>query len=78
MKAIASAVDKKVAEKMKAMENENAIAGETEAYIMSIFKKMQGGNGQAQISNVAVSPSASAPTASTLKGILKRVKNGQK
>jgi hypothetical protein len=41
-KAIASAVDKKVAEKLKSMEQEKASEGATEAYIMSIVEKMTG------------------------------------
>jgi hypothetical protein len=38
-KAIASAVDKKVAEKLKSMEQERASEGATGAYIMSIVEK---------------------------------------
>ena len=70
-KAIASAVEKQVAVKMKAIEKEKAKGDETEAYIMSIIKKYSAGNNEkAKVSNTtAVAPPP------TLKGILKRVKN---
>jgi chorismate mutase len=79
-KAIASAVEKKVAEKMKAMEQEKTNGDEAEAYIMSIFKKFSAANkaGQGQISDVTVEPGTSTSasvTAPTLKSILKRAKN---
>jgi hypothetical protein len=74
-KAIASAVEKKVAERMKSMAQEKANEGETEAYIMSIFEKYNGGKGKkAQISDVEASTSVSAPS---LKSILKRAQNGK-
>jgi hypothetical protein len=74
-KAMASAVEKKVAEKMKSMEQEKANEGATEAYIMSIFKKLNHGGDKVQISDVEVSPGASAPS---LKSIIKRAQNGKK
>jgi hypothetical protein len=75
-KAIASAVDKKVAEKMKSMEQDKANDGAVEAYIMSILEKSKGGQGgKAQISDVAASSSVSVPS---LKSILKRVQNGKR
>jgi hypothetical protein len=70
-KAIASAVEKKVAEKMKAMEKEKTNGDETEAYIMSIIKKYSTGKTE----SVQVSTTEAEPTAPTLKSILKRVKN---
>jgi hypothetical protein len=76
-KAIASAVEKKVAEKMKAMEQEKANGEETEAYIMSIFQKFSGKAGKkVQISDATVdaTPTAATPT---LKNIIKRAKNAQ-
>jgi hypothetical protein len=74
-KAIASAVEKKVAERMKSMAQEKANEGETEAYIMSIFEKYNGCKGKkAQISDVEASTSVSAPS---LKSILKRAQNGK-
>jgi chorismate mutase len=77
-KAIASAVEKKVAEKMKAMEQEKTNGDEAEAYIMSIFKKFSAASkaGQGQIYDVTVEPTSTASvTAPTLKSILKRAKN---
>jgi hypothetical protein len=74
-KAIASAVEKKLAERMKSMEEEKANEGVTEAYIMSIFEKYNGGKGKkAQISDVEASTSVSAPS---LKSIVKRAQNGK-
>jgi hypothetical protein len=73
-KAIASAVEKKVAETMKSLEQEKANKGETEAYMMSLIDKCKNGtSGRAKISDVAASPSASAPS---LKSIMKHAKNG--
>jgi hypothetical protein len=74
-KAMASAVEKKVAERMKSMEQDKANEGVTEAYIMSIFDKCKGGTGgKAQISDVAAFSSVSVPT---LKSIVKRAQNGK-
>jgi hypothetical protein len=72
-KAIASAVEKKVAEKMKAMEDKKTNGDEAEAYIMSIFQKYSGQATNATISDVAAKPA----TTPTLKSILKRVKNSK-
>jgi hypothetical protein len=78
-KAIASAVDKKVNERMKALDKKTKEGTETEAYIMSLFEKFNGGK-KVTISDVKVSEPANstAPASSgpTLKTILKRSKNG--
>jgi hypothetical protein len=78
-KAIASAVEKKVAEKLKAMEQEKANGDEAEAFIMSVFKKFGAGkDGKVQISDAtATADPAPIPTAPTLKSILKRAKNSK-
>jgi hypothetical protein len=71
-KAIASAVEKKVAETMKSLDKEKAKKGEAEAFIMALFDKHKSGaSGTAKISDTVASPSVPAPT---LKGILKHVK----
>jgi hypothetical protein len=69
-KAIASAVTKQVAEKMKAVEQAKTNGDEAEAYIMSLFKKF---SGKASISDVTVE--TPAPVPSNLKHIIKRAKN---
>jgi hypothetical protein len=69
-KAIASAVTKQVAEKMKAVEQAKTNGDEAEAYIMSIFKKM---SAKATVSDVSAERPAAVP--SSLKGIMKRAKN---
>ena len=72
---IASAVEKKVAEKMKAMEQHKTNEGATEAYIMSIFEKFKTGTGgKAKISDVQASATVSAPS---LKGIVQRARNSK-
>jgi predicted DNA-binding WGR domain protein len=78
-KAIASAVEKKVAEKMKAMEQEKTEETVTEAYIMSLFQKFATGKaGKVQIGDTTVAPATpSTATALTLKSIVKRAKNAQ-
>jgi hypothetical protein len=60
-KAIASTVEKKVAEKLKAMEQEKASGEEAEAFIMSVVKKCSKGKdgGKALISYVTVDPAPS-------------------
>jgi hypothetical protein len=76
-KAIASAVGKKVAEKLKAMEQEKNDDSKTEAYIMSLFQKFATGKaGKLQISDATVAPTP-AETAPSLKSILKRAKNAK-
>jgi hypothetical protein len=73
-KAIASAVEKKVAERMKSMEQDKASEGLTEAYIMSILEKFKNGaDGKGQVSDVKASNGLSAPS---LKSIIKRAQNG--
>ena len=68
-KAIAAAVDKKVDEKIKAMEKDKTDDAESEAYIMSLFKKY---HSKVTISEVkATSPTTPAP----LKSLLRRAKN---
>jgi hypothetical protein len=77
-KAIASAVEKKVAEKMKEMEQAKSNETDTEAYIMSIIQKCtKGTNGKVRIAdvNADVASAPSIPTAATLKSIVKRSKN---
>jgi hypothetical protein len=70
-KAITSAVNKLVEEKMKAIETEKTNGNEAEAYIMSLFKKFAGG--KAVISDV--NAAATAPVPQTLRSIVKRAKN---
>jgi hypothetical protein len=72
-KAVASAVEKKAVEKMKAMELEKTKGEQAEACVMSIFKKMA--NGKVQISDVNVETQPATPTAPALKSILKQAKN---
>ena len=77
-KVIAAAVEKKVAEKMKAMEQDKANGNEAEAYIMSIFQKYSAGKtGKAQISEATAEPTPS-PSAPSLKSIIRRAKNPSK
>jgi hypothetical protein len=71
-KAIASAVEKKVEEKLKAMEQERTEEGDTEAYVMSLINKCVGKAGKGQVSQVNVEPTPQLPT---LKSILKRAKS---
>jgi hypothetical protein len=74
-KAVASAAEKKVEEKMKAFEKERTDGDDTEACVMSIFKKHGIGKGvTAQISDAAADPTP-GPASPPLKSILKRVKN---
>jgi hypothetical protein len=74
-KAIAFAVEKKVAEKMKAIEKERTDGDDTEACIMSIFKKYGIGEGATAHISTATADPTPAPPAPSLKSILKRVKN---
>jgi len=80
-KAIASAVEKKVGEKMEAMEKEKISGNETEAYIMSLFQKFAtaGNTKKVKISDVTTSeptPAPPPPPTPTLKSIIERAKNG--
>jgi hypothetical protein len=75
-KAIAAAVEKKVAEKMQAIENDKKSGDEATAFIMSVVQKHAKGNdGKALISGVNTVVPAFLPTGPMLKSILKRVKN---
>ena len=79
MKAVASAVEKKVAEKMKAMEQAKTNEGETEACIMSIVQKLSAGkSGKGEVSGVSVGSAAIAPAPTpALKSILSRAQNAK-
>jgi hypothetical protein len=74
-KAMASAVEKKVAERMKSLEKEKESAGEAEAFIMSIVKKMKTTNISDTFTKPA--PAAADPRSSvpSLKSIMKQAKN---
>ena len=75
--AIAAAVEKKVAEKMKAMDKEKSNGDDTEAYIMSIFQKFAATKDKkGQISATTVEPTH-IKTAPTLKSIIKPAKNAK-
>ena len=67
-KAIASAVTKQVAEKMKDIDKEKNNEDEVESYIMSVIKKC---SGKATVSDA----SAGTSVPPSLKGIIKRAKN---
>ena len=68
-KAIASAVEKKVAEKMKALKKAKSDDDKTESYIMSIIKKAAQGSKAVKIGDTtAITPS--------LQSIIKRARNG--
>jgi hypothetical protein len=74
-KAIASAVENKVTEKMKATEQDKTSGDETEAYIMSIVKRCAAAKaGKVQISDATVEPTP-IPTAPMLKNIIKQANN---
>jgi hypothetical protein len=76
-KAIASAVEKKVAEKLKALDQTKNKEDEIEAYIMFIIKKHSGK--KVDISS-ATADDAENPTTTpappSLKGIIRKAKNG--
>jgi hypothetical protein len=59
---------------MKAIEKERTDGDDTEAHIMSLFKKYGIGGATAHISAATADPTP-APPAPSLKSILKRVKN---
>jgi hypothetical protein len=75
-KAIASTVEKKVAEKLKALDQTKNKEDEIEAYIMSIIKKHSGK--KVDISS-ATADDAENPTTTpvppSLKGIIRKAKN---
>jgi hypothetical protein len=73
-KAIAAAVEKKVKEKLKAIEDDKTSGEEAAAFIMSVVQKHKGKDGKVLISDVTVDP-APLPTGPTLKSVLKQVKN---
>ena len=73
-KAIAAAVEKKVHKRLKAEEKVKAQDDEAEAYIMSIFQKMNGNKATvAAAVNLPLAAALSLPP--TLHGIIKRAKN---
>jgi hypothetical protein len=74
-KAVASAVEKKAAEKLKAMELEKTEETDTEAYVMALINKCAGKAGKAQASQVNFDPPPRLPT---LKSILKKAKKDSK
>ena len=75
-KAIASsAVAKKVAEKLKTIEQEKSNGNDTEAYIMSIMQMHAGKSGKVvQISDATAEPMPTM-TAPTLRSIVEQAKN---
>ena len=78
-KAIASAVDKKVNEKLKSIEKEKSTNDETDAYIASVVDKRlatSAGKKTVQVSDATATPTPTqAVSAPTLKSIIKRAKN---
>ena len=76
-KAIASAVDKKVNERMKSLEQEKSTNDDTDAYIMSFVDKHVAKSGKfVQISDATLTPTPAA-AAPTLRSIVKRAKNSK-
>ena len=76
-KAIASAVEKKVNERLKAIEGEKSTNNDTKAYIMSIMQKHAGKSDKVvQISDATAEPTPTA-TAPMLESIVKRAKNAK-
>ena len=74
-KAIASAVDNKVNERMKSIEQEKSTNDDTNAYIMSVMDKHLAKSGKfVQISDATLTPTPAA-AAPTLRSIVKRAKN---
>jgi L-lactate utilization protein LutC len=71
-KAIASAVEKKFAAKMKSIAQEKTTEDEAEAFIMSIVQKYNGKKVQVSDATAKAEIAKSAPS---LKSILKRAKN---
>jgi hypothetical protein len=76
-KAIASAVEKKVAKKLKAMEQEKAAEVDTEACVMSIVNKCAGEAGKGHVSYANAEPDT-PPKMPSLHSILKKAKNDSK
>ena len=72
-KAIAAAVDKKMEEKIKAMEKSETDAATAKAYIESIIVSM----GKPSVASISAN-TASVASPPKLKSILKCVKNGNK
>ena len=76
-KAIASAVEKKVNERMKSIEQDKSTNEDTEAYIASVVDKRLAKTGKiVQISDATSTPTPAA-AAPTLKSIIKRAKNSK-
>ncbi len=73
-KAMASAVEKKVAERMKSLEKERESAGEAEAFIMSIVKKMKTTNISDTFTKAAPAAADTRASAPSLKSIMKQAK----
>ena len=81
-KAIASAVEKKVTERLKAIEQENSKGVEAEAWVMSIMQKhADAGNKHPKVrisastAQPAVPAPPTTPSAPSLKSIIKRATN---
>jgi hypothetical protein len=76
-KAIASAVEKKVAEKLKALDQTKNKEDEIEAYRMSIIKKHSGKevDNSSATADDAENPTTT-PAPPSLKGIIRKAKNG--
>jgi hypothetical protein len=75
-KAIAAAVDRKVNERLMAAEQTKVQSDEVEAYVMSIFQKMTGNKATVGAA-VTLPPVVAAPVPPTLRGIIRRAKNGK-
>jgi hypothetical protein len=76
-KAVASAVEKKAAKKLKAMEQEKAAEADTEACVMSIVNKCAGEAGKGHASHTNAEPDT-PPKTPSLHSILKKAKNDSK
>ena len=69
--AIAAAVEKRVAKHLKGLEDEKTQGVQSEAYIMSLFKKFAEAKGGATVAAVSAKPPS-------LKSIMKKAKNQRK
>jgi hypothetical protein len=74
-KAIAAAVEKKVHERLKAVEQEKAKGLEDEAYRMSVFQKLTGS--KASVGAVNLPPVVAPSLPPTLHSIIRRAKNAK-
>ena len=75
-KAMAASVEKKVAAKLKAIEDEKSSSDEMKAYIMSLIKEVATED-TTTTANTSASTGQQVGTTPLLKSILKRAKNGQ-